>query len=127
MSSTYDPVRGSDLDRARELLGITDVSTPDTAVRTDQAITAILAREGFARGVAWIAQMLYTEFAQQPTRLSDSGQTIDFSDRLAGWGALAAGLQRQLSTTAAQQGGADTAGGAPLIGRIAAGSDWTPR
>ena len=94
---TYDAARGSDRDKARELLGDAPVDAPgsttldaDLALRSDEDMDAILAREGFARGVAWLAAGLYAEFAQQPSRISASGKTIDYADRLKAWEALAA-------------------------------------
>jgi hypothetical protein len=99
---TYSATRGSDLDRARELLGGTSVAEatadePGEALRSDEDIQAILGREGFARGVAWLAAALYALFAQQPVRITASGKTIDYGDRLKAWDKLAAPLREALA------------------------------
>lgn len=101
---TYSATRGGDLDRARELLGDTPLEDADgdtldeaLALRSDEQIQAVLDREGFARGVAWLAAALYAEYAQQPVRTSVSGLSVDYSDRLEAWNLLAAPLRAVLA------------------------------
>jgi hypothetical protein len=116
---TYSAIRGSDLDKARELLGGCDVSSPEAALRSDEDIDAILAREGLHRGVAWLAAALYAEFAQQPVRITASGKTIDMSNWLKAWDELAKPLRDLL----AMQGQRTPPTPTPHIGLIVAGGD----
>jgi len=124
MAYTYSATRGSDLDRARELIGGAKVveatdADPGEALRSDADIEAVLAREGFQRGVAWLGAMLYAEFAQQPMRITASGKTIDYSDRLKAWDALAKPLRAQL----ASQGQRTPPPPQVQIGQITAGTE----
>jgi hypothetical protein len=117
---SYSAARGSDLDKARELLGGCDISSPEAALRSDEDIQAILDREKLNRGVAWLAAALYAEYAQQPVRVSlVSGLTVDYSDRIDAWDKLAAPLRALL----AAQGQRQPPTPMPRIGRIAAGDD----
>lgn len=121
---TYSATRGSDLDRARELIGGTKIadataSDPGEALRSDEDIEAVLAREGFTRGVAWLGAMLYAEFAQQPVRITASGKTIDYSNWLKAWEELAKPLRAQL----AAQGQRPPPAATPQIGIITAGTE----
>jgi hypothetical protein len=120
---TYSATRGSDLDRARELIGGCDISSPETALRSDEDIQAILAREGFQRGVAWLAAALYAEFAQQPVRITASGKTLDYSNWLKAWDELAKPLRELLAVEGQRQAPTPT----PHIGRIVAGDDAARR
>jgi hypothetical protein len=120
---TYSASRGSDLDRARELLGGTKVADataddPGEALRSDEDILAVLAREGFANGVAWLASGLYAEWAQQPSRITASGKTIDYSNLLKAWEKLSEPLRRQLAT----EGQRPPPGPVAQIGQIVAGT-----
>jgi hypothetical protein len=125
---TYSASRGGDLDRARELLGDTPLEDADgdtldeeLALRSDEQIVAILAREGFTRGVAWLAAALYAENAQQPVRITSAGDSFDLSNLLKAWDALAAPLRAELATLG------EVAAATPVrlarIGPITAGAD----
>lgn len=125
---SYSAERGSDLDRARELLGGTKVADatdddPGEALRSDEDIQAVLNREGFARGVAWMAAGLLAEWAQQPVRITVSGKTIDYSNLLKAWETLSEPLRKQLAGDG--QAARSTAG--TRIGQLTAGTDYRVR
>jgi hypothetical protein len=120
---SYSASRGSDLDKARELLGGCDVSSPEAALRSDEDFQAILDREGLHRGVAWLAATFYAEFAQQPTRITASGKSIDWSNWLKAWDELAKPLRELLAAEGQRPSPTPT----PRIGLIAAGGDAASR
>jgi hypothetical protein len=120
---SYSASRGSPLDKARELLGGTDVSSPESALRPDEDFQDIIGRDSFAHAVAWMAAMFFAEFAQQPVRITASGKTIDWSNWLKAWDALAEPLRAQLATQGQRVPPTPT----PQIGRIAAGDDAAGR
>lgn len=94
MPATYDPTRGTDIDRARELLGDTAITAgtttiPDAdALHSDPHIASVLEREGWAMGVSWLAAELYARFAQEPSRISANGKSVDLSNLLVVWADL---------------------------------------
>lgn len=95
---TYDATRGNDIDKARELLGLVNVASADTALRDDETIEAVLSREGFDRGVAWLAAGLYAEYAQQPVSVTlPSGLSVNFGALLKAWDRLSAALSADVA------------------------------
>jgi hypothetical protein len=123
---SYIATRGAELDRARELIGGTKVADatdadPGEALRSDEDILAILAREGFTRGVAWLGAMLYADFAQQPVRITASGKSIDYANWLKAWDELAKPLRQQLAAQGQQPPPIPRP--QPQIGLITAGTE----
>lgn len=91
MAATYDETLASDTDRARAMLGDTDVTD---ALFSDEHIAAVISAEGSLKaGVAFLADELVARFAQDPikTTIGEAGGTIsvDFSARIDAWRALA--------------------------------------
>ena len=117
--STYDPARGADLDRARELLGLLGGFL---TVRTDAAMLAVLAREGYVNGVAWLAAGLYAEYAQNPTSLSSSGESVSFGNLLTVWARLSARVLAGVADPLPLPGA-----GVPQSGLISAGAGRASR
>lgn len=98
MAATYDELLPTNRDRARYLLGDTDVSN---ALRTDEHYDAVLAQHSsFEAAVKFIAEGLITEFAQQPDTVRlVSGLSISFKERIDAW----EGLIRRLDAAISQQ------------------------
>jgi len=112
MSASYDEELPTDLDRARHLLGDTDVDPEENALRSDEHITAVLAAEGSVEAaVAFIADGLIAEFGQEPdtVRLA-SGLSVSFRDRIDAWKRLVARMEAQIAqaVAAATQAAATT-------------------
>ena len=109
MSATYDETLPTDKDEARSLLG-DNVVTPGTTtvakpLRSDEHINAVIAKKGFYLGVAFIADGLVTQFAQQPVKLSESGSSIDMSAQIPAWQALASRMRTEAVRVSGLTGG----------------------
>lgn len=89
MSASYDEEQPSDLDRARGLLGDTTVEPETSALHTDEHIEAILARDDFYLGVAFLADELVARIGREPVRIAADGSSLDFSARIPAWEKLA--------------------------------------
>lgn len=101
MSATYDETLPTDLDRARSLLGDTEINPAEDALHTDEHILAVLDQEStFEAAVAWLADELAARIAQEPVkvRLRD-GTTVDYSARIPVWQALATRLRGVVTAT----------------------------
>lgn len=91
MAQTYDDTLPSDRDKARSVLGITDVSTAELALVSDEYIDAVLVwKDGLDGAVAFIAASLASRYAQMPTSVSSSGKSVSWGERVRNWLALAA-------------------------------------
>lgn len=100
MSATYDELLPTDRDRARALLGDTDV--PDNALLTDAHIDAVLTLLGtFEAGVAFLADSLVAQIAQEPDSVKlPSGLAVSWKERIDAWTALAARMRGALADVA---------------------------
>lgn len=118
MSQTYDDTLPTDMDKVRSILWITDVSSEEAALRTDEHIDAVLAWQGSIDGaVRYIASSLAAEFAQKPSSIHlPSGLSVSwFATRVTHWQMLAAHTHptgagdNALSFVPATYGGQDAA------------------
>lgn len=101
MSATYNPLLPTDLDKARALLGDTVVEPAADALLSDEHILAVLAMEGsFALGLAWLADELVAQFAQEPVKVSISGVSVDYSARITAWQTLATRMRTKAAEAA---------------------------
>lgn len=91
MTATYDETLPTDKDRARAMLGDTNLIK---ALHSDEHITAVIAAEGsLMAGVAFLANELYVRFAREPVKWEADGTKMDYSGRLEAWRSLAASAQ----------------------------------
>jgi hypothetical protein len=121
MSASYDEEQPTDLDRARGLLGDTTVEPETSALHSDEHIEAVLTREGYALGVAFLADELVTRIGQQPVRIADDGSSIDFSARIPAWQSLAT---RMRAVAAAATAAAAAPTSAPSSGAVCTSVGW---
>ena len=108
MSASYNEEQPSNLDKARGLLGDTTVEPETRALHSDEHIEAILVRDGFDLGVAFLADELVTRIGREPVRIADDGSSVDFSARIPAWEKLAT----RMRAAAAAASSAATAGAA---------------
>lgn len=101
MSASYDNTLPTAIDRMRHSLGDTDMTAP---LRQDETYEALLATYSETEATAVMAEALAAEYAQQPVRITDEGTTVDWSDRVKTWLALAARLRAALAETASTVG-----------------------
>lgn len=98
MTATYDETLPTDKDKARSLLGDTDVEPDANALHSDEHITAVLALEGSLNAaVVYLAKELIAKYAQEPIKITEQGRTIDLSERLRAWRGIVQDLQSQVS------------------------------
>lgn len=121
MSASYDEEQPSDLDRARGLLGDTAVEPETSALHSDEHIEAVLTREGYALGVAFLADELVTRFGREPIKIADDGSSLDFSGRIPAWTALAT---RMRALAAAATAAAAAPVHAPSSGAVCTQVSW---
>jgi hypothetical protein len=104
MSASYDEEQPTDLDKARGLLGDTTVDPETSALHSDEHIEAILDRDGFLLGVAFLADELVTRIGREPVKIASDGSSLDFSARIPAWQSLGGRMRAQataaLTTTA---------------------------
>jgi hypothetical protein len=102
MSASYVETLPTDRDRARYLLGDTDVDPEENALRTNEHYNAVLAAEAtFEAAVILIANSLIAEFAQEPDTIRlVNGLSISFKERIKAWERLVTQLQTQQTTAA---------------------------
>lgn len=90
---SYDETLGTDLDKARALLGDTSDDS-DTELLTDDHIEAVLTLYAFNGGVAFLARELAARFAQKPGSVSlPGGLSVSWAERVKTWLALATQMQ----------------------------------
>ncbi len=127
MAASYNLTRGLPLDRARELLGDAAVEPyteyiPDAdALHSDEHILAVLAREGEAMGVSWLAAELVARYAQDPVRISSQGDSFDLSNLLKQWEKLAAPALARATAAATLAAAGSTPARVATIGRLTTG------
>lgn len=119
MSASYNEEQPTALDKARGLLGDTTVEPETQALHSDEHIEAILARDGFDLGVAFLADELVTRIGREPVRISDDGSSLDFSARIPAWSALATRMR-----AAAAQATAASAASAPISAAASTQACW---
>lgn len=88
---TYDDTLPGDLDRARAQLGVTDVTSAETALVSDEHINAVLQGAGsLPLAVTLLARELAATFAQKPSDVTlPSGLRLAWRDRISTWLTLA--------------------------------------
>src|SRR4051812_35754580 len=101
MSASYDEEQPTNLDKARGLLGDTTVEPESRALHSDEHIEAILTRDGFLLGMAFLADELVARIGQQPVRIADDGSSLDFSARIPAWTALATRMRALAASASA--------------------------
>lgn len=95
MAATYDDTLPTDKDRARSLVGDTDV---ENALHSDEHIDAVLAMQGsVAAASSYLAQELVARFASNPIRKSASGVSVDYTENLRLWRQIAGEQQAQVA------------------------------
>lgn len=123
MAATYNELLPTDKDRARALLGDTEVDPAEDALLTDEHILAVLEQEAtFALGVAWLADELAASLAQEPVRVRlVSGLSVDYTERIP--------VLRDLATRLRDEGLPSTSAASkrPRSGALTAGSDFQVR
>lgn len=98
MAATYDDTLPTDKDKARSLLGDTDVDPASEALHSDEHITAVLAWQGsLAAGVVYLAKELIARFATEPVKVTADGVTVDYTARLGVWRTIVAEQQAEVS------------------------------
>ena len=90
MSATFDPTLPSARDRLRLLLGDYDTAN---ALRDDETYDGAIAAYGEPGAAAYLADGLAAEYAQYPVTTSADGTSLDFSERVKTWQALAATMR----------------------------------
>ncbi len=101
MSATFDPTLSAAKDRVRSALGDIDMSEGGAnALRSDEAIAAVIAANGEALGTAVLAEGLAAEYAQLPDSISDSGTSLTWRERVKWWRDLAARIRGDLAAAA---------------------------
>lgn len=102
MAATYSPSRVTAVDRVRAALGDTEVTPASAALFQDEEIAAVVAAAGSEYlAVGQLASELVVRFARKPVRIVAGNVTVDYSERLGGWQALADRVQQ----TTLQTGG----------------------
>lgn len=113
---TFDELLPTEKDEARELLGDTAVTAGTTtipeedALRSDERITAAIAKKGFELGVALLADGLVAQISQEPVKITLGGLAVDYSARIPAWKDLASRMRTAAATAAAATSGELTGG-----------------
>ena len=113
MSASYDEEQPTDLDKARGLLGDTTVEPETSALHSDEHIAAILDRDGFLLGVAFLADELVTRIGREPVKIAADGSSLDFSARIPAWSALAGRMRSQAASSSSSASSAPVSAAAP--------------
>lgn len=118
MSASYDEAQPTDLDKARGLLGDTTVDPETSALHSDEHIDAILTRDGFLLGVAFLADELVTRIGREPVKIASDGSSLDFSARIPAWQTLAGRMRAEAAASSA------TAQAAPISASASTYACW---
>jgi hypothetical protein len=87
MTATYNDTLPTDLDRARSLIGDTDMTN---ALMSDEHVEAVLGYKGSLNAaVAYLATELVARFAKSPIRKSATGISVDYTENLKLWRQIA--------------------------------------
>lgn len=97
MAATYDATLPTAKDRIRSALGDIDIAN---ALRSDEAIVAVVAANGEPLATAVLAEGLAAEYAQLPDSLSTGGTSLTWRERVKWWRELAARIRGELATAA---------------------------
>lgn len=90
----YNPALQSVRDRTRFRLGDTDIDSP---LLYDEEIAAALALKGSVEDdtCLYLAKALLARYGREPVKVTQDGQTLDFSARIGVWQALVTELGSQ--------------------------------
>lgn len=95
MTATYDSTLGATKDRVRFRLGDTDV---DDALLSDEEIAAVIALKSTEDAAClYLAKGLLARYGREPVKVTQDGQTLDFSARVGVWKELIADIGTQSS------------------------------
>lgn len=97
MAATYNASLSSAKDIVRFRLGDTDVV--DAALLSDEEIAAVLSLKGGNEDAAclMLAKHLLARHGREVVKITQDGQTLDFSERIPVWRELVASLEQQSS------------------------------
>lgn len=100
--ATFDPTLATAKDRVRRLLG-----DPDTgqAMLPDATIPGAIDTYGETGAVIFLAESLAAEYGQLPVTTSADGTSLDYSERVKTWQALAKTMRDNPPVPAGQTGG----------------------
>lgn len=104
--ATFHPELDRGLDRVRRLLGDTDTGQ---AMLPDATIQGAIDIYGETGAVAFLAESLAAEYGQLPVSTSADGTSLDYSERVKTWQALAKTM-RDNPPVPSDQGGSATFG-----------------
>jgi len=104
---TYDETLSTDKDKVRDQLGVTDVTSAQTALVSDEHIIATLAALGsVGAAVVYLARELAARFAQRVGRVTlPSGLSVAWPDRVSTWLTLAETAQITASASVSPASG----------------------
>jgi len=124
LTYTYNDTLSTDKDRARDQLGITDVSGGvDTALISDEHIISALSALGsLGAAVAYLARELAARFAQLPTSIRSGEDALAWADRVKTWLTLAELAEGAVDGSASPASGLLTTT-APIAPPCASGPD----
>lgn len=119
MATTFNPANASvanSVDRARRLLAdtgsILDASGVALWEYTDEEIAGWIQVDGFAEGVAKLADSLATKFSREPSSYADDGGLrVEFKERIAQLSKLAKELRGAVITNSPVPSGGNFIGG----------------
>lgn len=100
MTATYDSNSIATVlkDRIRFILGDTDTANP---LLTDEEIAAALTYKSNveADSLLFLARGLLARYSRSPVKVTQDGQTLDFSERVKTWRELVADAERSATST----------------------------
>lgn len=102
MSATFDEALTTAKDRVRRLLGDADIGQ---AMLSDATIQGAIDIYGEPGAVAFLAEGLAAEYGQLPVSTSADGTTLDYSERVKTWQALAKTMRATPPVPQSQPGG----------------------
>lgn len=94
MAATYSSSLSAAKDVIRFRLGDTDTTA---ALLSDEEIAAVVILKGDSEDAAclYLAKGLLARYGREPVRVTQDGQTLDFSGRIGVWQELVADLARE--------------------------------
>ncbi len=96
MTATYSSLLSTARDKVRFRLGDTDTAS---SLLSDEEIAAVLTLKGSVEDDAclYLAKGLLARYGREPVKITQDGQTLDFSARIGVWEALVAELSQASS------------------------------